>query len=54
MRRGARCPVCHKVWVYGGQLGGRRPEGVPETCPDCPGVLLVAVYDYEEDGRWRA
>ncbi|GAH99190.1 unnamed protein product, partial [marine sediment metagenome] len=38
MIRGRKCPVCLKVWEW-------TPEYWPETCPTCPGVLLLAVYD---------
>lgn len=43
MRRGSYCPVCTNVW--------ERPHEF-ETCPNCPGVVLVAVTDWEDSGKW--
>jgi len=43
MRKGSYCPVCTTV---------RERSRALETCPKCPGVVLVAVTDWEDTGSW--
>ena len=52
MKRGKYCPVCERVWVLADLVEELGVYGMPETCPKCPDVLLLAVVKYVGDRHW--
>jgi len=41
MEKAQYCPVCTQLWR----------ENL-DYCPECEGVVLIAVYDWDKTGKW--
>lgn len=52
MKVGKYCPVCLNVWNVTFRTENNIADPDLTFCPECERVLLVRVYDYDDNGRW--